>query len=332
MISSIVQFFVSSASIIIAGIFLVRFSDRIAHITKLSRLIVGSLFLAAATSLPELFVDISAVNNKMPDLAVGDLMGSSIFNLFILGIADLAHKGSTVIFSRASAHHAMAALLSIGMTALAAAGILIEHQIKLPIIGPIGIISILIPITYLFGLRLVYFNQKITNEEPELKLHKIERKPFLIALSGYLLSAGAILVAAPYLSEAAGEIAEGTGLGQSFIGTTLVALTTSLPELVSTIVSVRMGAYDLALGNIFGSNAFNILLLIPLDFINDGSIFSAVSTQHVFTALATIGITSLAVMGQLYQVEKRKSIIEPDAFAVISLTLTTLIILYWFNS
>lgn len=332
MITSIVQFVVSSLIIIIAGIFLVRFSDRIAQITKLSRLIVGSLFLAAATSLPELFVDISAVKNKMPDLAVGDLMGSSIFNLFILGIADLVHKGSTVIFSRASAHHAMAALLSIGMTAMAGAAILIEHQIELPVVGHFGIISIFIPIAYLFGLRLVYFNQKITDEAPKIKLQNIERKPLVKALSGYLLSAGAILIAAPYLSEASGEIASQTGLGQGFIGTTLVAFTTSLPELVSTIASVRMGAYDLALGNIFGSNAFNILLLIPLDFIDEGSLFSAVSVEHVFTALATIGITSLAVMGQLYQIEKRKSFIEPDAFAVISLVVTTLIILYWFNS
>jgi cation:H+ antiporter len=92
-----------------------------------------------------------------------------------------------------------------------------------------------------------------------------------------------------------------------------------------------MGAYDLALGNIFGSNAFNILLLIPLDFINEGSIFAVVSLQHVFTALATVGITSLAVMGQLYQIEKRKSFIEPDAFAVISLVVMTLIALYSFH-
>lgn len=333
MIASIGQFILSSLIIIVAGIFLVRFSDRIAEITKLSRLIVGSLFLAAATSLPELFVDISAVKNNMPNLAVGDLMGSSVFNLFILGIADLLHKGSTVIFSRVSAHHAMAALLSIGMTALAGAAILIEHQIELPVVGHFGIISIFIPIAYLFGLRLVYFNQKITNEAtPEIKRHRIKRKPLLKALGGYLLSAGAILIAAPYLSEAAGEIAAQTGLGQGFIGTTLVAFTTSLPELVSTIASVRMGAYDLALGNIFGSNAFNILLLIPLDFINKGSLFSAVSVEHVFTALATIGITSLAVMGQLYQIEKRKSFIEPDAFAVIFLVAITLIVLYWFNS
>jgi cation:H+ antiporter len=331
MINSIVQFVVSSIAIVVAGIFLVRFSDRIAQITKLSRLIVGSLFLAAATSLPELFVDISAVKNKMPDLAVGDLMGSSIFNLFILGIADLSHKGSTVIFSKASAHHAMAALLSMGMTALAGAAILIEHQTLLPVIGNFGLISIFIPIVYLFGLRLVYFNQRMANEVPEIKRLKIERKPLLKALSGYLLSAGAILFAAPYLSEAAGVIASQTGLGQGFIGTTLVALTTSLPELVSTIVSVRMGAYDLALGNIFGSNAFNILLLIPLDFINEGSIFSVVSLQHVFTVLATVGITSLAVMGQLYQIEKRKSFIEPDAFAVISLVVMTLIALYSFH-
>lgn len=331
MISSVFQFIASSSAIIIAGIFLVRYSDRIADITKLSRLIVGSLFLAAATSLPELFVDISAVKKNMPNLAVGDLMGSSLFNLFILAIADLAHKGSRVIFSKASASHAMAALLSVAMTALAGSAILIEHKLQLPVVGNLGIISTTIPIAYFFGLRLVYFNQQIATELIEIKKLDINLKQLLKALGGYFLSAASIFIAAPYLSEAAGEIASLTGLGNGFIGTTLVAFTTSLPELVSTIASVRMGAYDLALGNIFGSNAFNVLLLLPLDFINAGSLFAAVSIEHVFTAMATIGITSIAVMGQLYQIEKRKSFIEPDAFAVISLVLITLFVLYLLN-
>ena len=118
---------------------------------------------------------------------------------------------------------------------------------------------------------------------------------------------------------AAGKIADLTGLGKTFIGSTLVAFSTSLPELVSTIAAVRMGAFDLAVGNIFGSNSFNMLFLLPVDFSPPCPFLASVSRLHILTALATIMATSVAVMGQLYQVEKRKKIIEPDAFAIIGI-------------
>ena len=138
------------------------------------------------------------------------------------------------------------------------------------------------------------------------------------AILGYIAGATTIVVTAPYMAEAAGELADLTGLGGTFFGTTMVALCTSLPELVATVVSVRMGAFDLALGNIFGSNTFNMILLVPLDIASSGSLMAGVSQTHALTAFATILVTAVAVMGQLYHVEKRKRFVEPDAVTVIS--------------
>ena len=92
------QFIVCAGIIILAGTFLTRYADAIAEITKLGRLVVGSVLLAGATSLPELTVDISAVRLGLADLAVGDLLGSSLMNLLILALLDLSHHsrgGST---------------------------------------------------------------------------------------------------------------------------------------------------------------------------------------------------------------------------------------------
>ena len=75
------------------------------------------------------------------------------------------------------------------------------------------------------------------------------------ALAGFGISALAILVSGPYMAEAAGQIADETGLGKTFVGSTLVAFSTSLPEIVSSLAALRMGAIDLAIGNVFGSNA-----------------------------------------------------------------------------
>ena len=88
MSGAIVQFLLSAAVIVVAGAALTRYADAIAHLTGIGRLLAGSLFLAVATSLPELTVDISAVRIGTTDIAVGDLLGSSLFNFLILAVLD----------------------------------------------------------------------------------------------------------------------------------------------------------------------------------------------------------------------------------------------------
>lgn len=328
----LLRFVLSASFIVVAGIALVRFSDQIAEATKLGRLFVGSLLLAGATSLPEFFVDLNAVRSNMPDLAVGDLFGSSIFNLFILAIADLMHKGTSSLFSKTSSRHALAGAMSISVTALAGLSILLEVKLGNISLGGIGPGTIAISIAFFLGIRMLFLEERLSISL-NTEVSDGKEKPSLPkAITGYVISAVVIFFAAPHMAGSAGQIAEVTGLGKSFIGTTLVAFSTSLPELVSTITAVRAGAFDLALGNIFGSNTFNMILLAPLDAFYSGSLLGSVSPSHVITSFATILITSIAVMGQLYQVEKRRRLIEPDALAVITLVLGTLTTLYFLES
>jgi cation:H+ antiporter len=112
---------------------------------------------------------------------------------------------------------------------------------------------------------------------------------------------------APFLASAADRIATLSELEHSFVGTTLLALTTSLPELVATLAAARLGSFDLALGNIFGSNSFNMLLLVPLDLLQPGPLLSLVRPLHAVTAFGVVLATSVAVMAQLYRFEKRKA-------------------------
>ena len=120
MAAAILQFLVAAGVIVIAGTALTRFADTIADLTKLGRLLVGSIFLAGATSLPELMVDLNAISLGLPDLAVGDLMGGSLCNLLILAVLDLSHLSKGRMLSRVSAAHALSATLSIVLTAVAA--------------------------------------------------------------------------------------------------------------------------------------------------------------------------------------------------------------------
>lgn len=325
----IVQFVGSAWLIVVAGIMLTKSADQIAQVTGLGGLLIGSVFLAAATSLPELMVDLSAVRQGMPNLAVGDLLGSSLFNLLILAVCDLLHHDRGRMFSRAAAMHALSATQSMAMTALAGIGILLAPVIAAQGFAGFSYATWAIIIAYGLGLRLVFYDQ-MSSARP-LATHR--RSKILRQLVGpiirYIACALLIFLVAPYLAEAAGQIADATNLGKTFVGTTLVAFCTSLPELVTSIAAVRMRAFDLAIGNIFGSNAFNMLLLAPLDFVSKAGLFAHVAQTHAITCLMTILITSVAVMGQLYQVERRRRFIEPDAILIILLVFAGITILYF---
>jgi cation:H+ antiporter len=117
-------------------------------------------------------------------------------------------------------------------------------------------------------------------------------------------------------------------LGTSFVGTTFVALSTSLPELVASYAALRIGAFDLAVGNIFGSNAFNMLLLLPLDMAFPDTLLTAISPAHAVSAFAVILATGVVIMGQLYQAESRIRLLEPDAWLVILIVAGALFLVY----
>jgi cation:H+ antiporter len=332
-IPSIAQFLLAAAVIMLAGTFLTRAADTIAQQTGWGRLLIGSLFLAGATSLPELSVGIDAIRQGMPNLAVGNLVGSGLLNLLILAVLDLLHRSRQRMFSRTAAEHALSATMTSTLYILAAIGILFGRQTGSFQIAGLGVGTIAVLVAYLLGIRLVFYDQQVafiaTEEKQETPRDSgALRKAILV----YLVSAAAIVLAAPFLSAAAGRIADLSGLGKTFVGTTAVALCTSLPEIVTSYAAVRMGAFDLALGNIFGSNSFNMLLLVPLDLVQPGPLLSVVSATHAFTCLATVLITAIAVMGQLYHMERRRFFIEPDAALIILLVLGALTTVYWLRT
>jgi cation:H+ antiporter len=330
--SIVLQFGVCAAIIVVAGTFLTRYADAIAEITGLGRLVVGSVLLAGATSLPELTVDISAVRLGFADLAVGDLLGSSLMNLLILAVLDLSHHSRGKMLSRQGAAHALSGSVSAALAALVALGLLTGKAFEpFALLGVSPAIYMLV-IAYCLGVRLVYLDQKIAMQNtPKSDEAKAEAPEITLkrALLGFVICAVAIFVSGPYLAEAAGELADRTGLGNTFVGTTLVALSTSLPELVSMMAALRLGALDLAIGNVFGSNAFNMLLFAPLDFIHNGSLLAAVSPRHVITCVASMLATLIAIMGQLYQSESRTRLIEPDAWLVILVVVGALALIYY---
>lgn len=330
-LSSLGQFAVCAVIVIVAGTILTKSADAIAEITGFGRLLIGSILLAGATSLPELTVDISAIRMGAADLAIGDLLGSCLANLLILAILDLTQKSTGGMLSRRSARHALSGSVSVALMSVAGLAILTASRIPNTTWLGIGPGLWVLAAVYFGGVRVVYLDQRASLAEAPEEIHGDVKKPGALrkAIFAFLAAAAVILFVGPFMAHAAESFAKATGLGRTFVGTTLVALSTSLPELVASLAAVRMGAYDLAIGNIFGSNAFNMLLMFPLDIVQKGSLLAVVSVNHCITCFAAILATQTAILGQLYNVEGRRRFVDPDAWLVTAIVIGGLAIVYY---
>ncbi|GKS64554.1 sodium/calcium exchanger membrane protein [Nitrospira sp.] len=318
-------FFGSAAVIVYAGTKLSRYGDQIADLTGLGGLWIGVVMMAGATSLPEVFTTVSASLLDAPDLAAGDLFGACMTNMLTLGLIDLMHRQKRV-WQQAAFEHALSAGLAMFLTGLAAFFILLGQDIKH--VG-IGSGSMLLLVIYILGMRVIFRQESVKRRQREQEkvvegqAREEDQGPstrdgLKRAALGFGFAALGLLIAAPFLASSANEIAERSGVSATFIGTSLVAITTSLPELVTAFAAVRLGAFDLAVGNLFGSNAFNMAAFFFVDAAyRNGPLLNAVSDAHAMTALWSILLMSTALMGIIYRVEKRYMLIEPDSFVII---------------
>jgi cation:H+ antiporter len=132
-------------------------------------------------------------------------------------------------------------------------------------------------------------------------------------MNAAVLMAAAMLL--PYFGE---HLAKASGLGQSFFGTLFIAASTSLPEVVVSVTAIRMGTIDLAIGNIFGSNIFNIAILALDDILyTKGPIFQFTSPNHIVPVLGTIIITAIGIIGIVFKEEKKWKLAIDTALIVL---------------
>jgi len=303
----------SGAVVVLAGTALARLADRIAEASGLGRIWIGSILLAAATSLPELVTDVAAVRLNAVDLAVGDLFGSSMANMLILALVDLAYPRKSLL-RHAALDHALAACLAITLNALAAAFVIARPD---SVIGGVAPASLALFAVYIAGTRVVNRHTRREATPPGQSKGTLATGlgPTIFRFAGATI---AILGAAPAFAWSAKGIAEVTGLGATFVGTWLVGLSTSLPELVSSLAAARMGAFDLAVGNLFGSNAVNMAIFLPLDAAQPGAaIFAALDPGHAISALFAVVLMSLGLAAIVYRAEQRFALIEPDSVVMV---------------
>jgi cation:H+ antiporter len=271
-------------SIFVGGSYLTSLGDRIAHRTRLGHHLMGTIFLAAVTSVPELAAGLSAAGQGFVDIAVGEVMGSCCFNLMILGVAALIVRRSVFTGGAGPFISGMTGILLL-CVAIAA---LIGPEISF---GVLGVHSLVIAVIYLGGLEGL---RRFTKTEVDSEVAAGDSLKSLWLKFGV----ASIFVMAPaiWLPGLADQVAKDIGITHSVVGTFLVGVFTSTPEIMVTYHCVRAGLTHMAMGNLLGSNLFNILVLALMDgaYVR-GPIYADASDDHSATALIAIFMTAVVL-------------------------------------
>jgi cation:H+ antiporter len=305
-----------AALVFVAASRLAKDADAIADATGLGRVWVGSVLLAASTSLPELLTDVNAAVLGAVDIGVGDLFGSTLANMLVLAVLDIAYSRRRLLH-HVAVDHALVGALAIALTAIAAVAVSARGFGAL---GPIGIESLVIFGLYLFGMHAVYRGISVVPSPPaQLQLGATRATILTAGIRGFALSTAGVLVVAPLLVIAAQAVAIESGQSETLIGTMLVGFTTSFPEIAATVAAVRFGAFDLAVGNIFGSNAFNMCIILAMDFAYAGApVLAVASPQHALSGQMAVLALSLGVMGILARARRRIAVVRVESWLIVT--------------
>jgi len=316
----------SLAVIGVAGVRLSRYGDIIAEKSGLSRGWVGLILLATVTSLPELVTGLTSVTAAMvPDIAVGDIMGSCVFNLLIIVVLDFLYRKESV-YTRARQGNVLSAGYGIALIGFAGFNILFYRDGAAPSVGHVGLYAPVILLLYLLAMRSLYrYEQAQVSEYVEDRVELHAEMSLKQAIRGYALAAVAVVAAGIWLPFIARDMALAMAWEQSFVGTLFVAAVTSAPEVVVTVAALRMGAVDLAIGNLFGSNLFNIVILAIDDLVYlKGPLLADVSITHATSAFSAMMMSGLAVVGLVLRPASR-------VFRTVSWISLLLLVIYLLN-
>jgi len=315
------KFAICVALILFAGSKAARYGDIIAEKTRLGRIWIGALLLAVVTSMPELVTSISSVVIVQDvDMAVGTLVGTCIFNLFILVILDVLFRSQPVL-TFASVRHTRLIIVGVVMTAIVAAGIYLSSNFSHFNLGWVSLPSFL-----LFGFYLLAMWRLSKRESEGHKTADVELQYANINLRDtiwkFLLAALVIIGAGIWLSFVGEEIAEVTGWGGSFVGSLLLAITTSLPEVTVAIAALRMGAVDLSVADILGANLLDLAYLFIVDILHRPGPLMASISQSVMVLLGFL----IAMYAVVFMALKYKT--ATKSFRFVSWYAPVLVVLY----
>ena len=272
--------------------YFVEGSASVAKKLKVPSFIIGMTIVAMGTSAPECAVSIAASLKNSNELAISNVVGSNMFNLMVVcGVCALMVP-LTIEASTLKREFPFSILVGILLLGLGATGMQVGRVE--------GVILLVIFAAFLYYMVMSALKQRKEQEAQEEEVEEIKDIPTFLCVFYILIGAVAIAGGGDLVVDAASRIAVHFGMSQTLVGLTIVACGTSLPELVTSIVAARKNEVDMALGNVIGSNIFNILLVI--------GVAAAISPIAVIRAniIDMIAMTIMSLLVFVFTIKDKK--------------------------
>jgi len=302
------------AEVVVGLILLIWGADRFVHgAAAMARnlgvapLMIGLTIVAFATSAPEVLVSAVAALRGETDLAVGNAIGSNIANIgLVLGVVALIRP---IELKSATLRREMPALLAVSLLTVA----LFLDSVLSRIDGLVLLTGLVIVVIWLVRLGLRSSSSDPLQADFEAEIPRDMKMS--VASLWLVVGIGALLIGADLLVDGAIEIAVAVGISEVVIGITLVAVATSLPELAVSLVSAIRGEYGLAIGNIVGSNIFNLLAVVGIAAtIQPAVLPPTVLSLHIFVMVAF----TLVLFAMTYEYDGRGAISRFEGLMLVA--------------
>lgn len=336
---NVLVFVAAAAATWLAGTRLTQYADEIARRTGISDALVGALMLGGITSLPEGATTVAASAAGNAPLAINNILGGIAMQVTVLALADLVAPGRALSARIRSSVVMLEGAVLVAILTVAAAAIVVGDVL----VAGVGLWSTAVLCAAVWGFRLIQQHKSEGTWVAEAEAGgdrqpRAPRKPErargsgrsaarLAVLTG--IAASIILAAGVVLARSGEAIAEGSGLGASFMGVLFLALATSLPEISTTLAAVRLGQFAMAFSNIFGANILDASIIFLADVVFPGGpVLNEVGTASVVAALLGIGTTAVYLIGLLRR--RRRVFLGAglDSLLVLAVYLAGLVLMY----
>lgn len=316
------------------GVKMTKIADDLAAKTDLGEAIVGAVLLGGSTSLPGIITSVTTAADGHAELAISNALGGIAAQTAFLGLADIVYTKANLEYAAASATNLsqgtlLLAFLVLPLMAIAA------PEVTLWQIHPV---SFVLPVAYILGLRLVSSAKKnpmwLPKKTPEI-LDKPEEKTendssLIRLLIPFALCGLTVGIAGYVVAESSIAIVETTNVSESVFGGLFTAVSTSLPELVTSIAAVKQGALTLAIGGIIGGNSFDVLFMAFADLAyRQGSIYHALTQSQSFIIALTILMIAILLLGLLRREKYGIGNIGFESFLILLLYLGGFLLLFF---
>jgi len=330
--TSIIIFILGACVIAYAGTKLSNLADQLADYTGIGEAIMGAIFLGATTSLPGITASVTAAIDGHAAIALSNAIGGIAAQMAFLAFADIAYRKANLEHAAASVPNMMQGALLITILSILMLG-MVGPNITFWGIHPI---TPTLLISYILGMRLVFSAQEHPMWRPEhtqetnvdIPVKPKEEISLLKLWSKFVVLALIVCVSGWAVTRSAETIAVETGISESMVGGIMIAIVTSLPELITSIAAIRIGALTLAVGGVVGGNVFDTLFAAIADIAyRKGSIYHAATERETALVAITMIMTGVILLGLIQRQKHGISNIGFESFLVLVLYLLGAVIL-----